>query len=83
MAVRLHPHAMEGLLDRGATEEEVKTTVNGGERFPARFGRTRFRKSFHFESTWQGNFYITKEVEAVAIAEGEDWLVITVVTRYY
>ena len=83
MVVRLHPHAMERLLERGATEEEVKTTVNAGERFPTRFGRTRFRKSFHFESTWQGNFYITKEVEAVVIAEGEDWLVITIVTRYY
>ena len=45
--------------------------------------RERILKSFHFESTWQGNFYITKEVEAVAIAEGEDWLVITIVTRYY
>ena len=83
MVVRLHPHAMERLRERGATEEEVKMAVETGERFPAKFGRTRFRQSFHFESTWQGNFYITKEVEVIAFAEGEDWLVITVVTRYY
>jgi hypothetical protein len=83
MVIHLHPHAMERLVERGATEEEVKTTVKTGERFPARFGRTRFRKSFRFESTWQKNFYSTKEVEAIAIAEGDDWLVITVVTRYY
>ena len=82
MVVRLHPHAMERLLERGATEE-VKTAVKTGERFPAKFGRTRFRQSFYFESTRQGNFYITKEVEVIAFAEGEDWLVITVVTRYY
>ena len=82
MNIYMHPHAMERLLERGATEEEVNMTIKTGERLPARLGRTRFRKSFHFGSTWRGSFYVTKEVEAVAIPEGEDWLVITVVTRY-
>ena len=27
MTVRLHPHALERLAERGATEEEVRTTV--------------------------------------------------------
>lgn len=83
MAVRLHPHAFERLVERGATEEEVWATVQEGESFQAKFGRTGFRKHFRFESTWQGRHYSSKEVEVYAVREGEDWLVITVVTRYY
>ena len=83
MTVRLHPHARERLSERGATEEEVRRTVESGEQFPAKFGRSGFRKSFRFESTWQGRFYDTKEVEAIAVREHEDWLVITVVTSYH
>lgn len=44
MVVRLHPHAVARLRERGGTEEEVRTTVRTGERFKARFGRTGFRK---------------------------------------
>jgi hypothetical protein len=83
MVVRFHPHALERLTERGTTEVEVEATVRTGEQFPAKFGRTGFRKTFRFESTWQERFYATKEVEAFAVRDGEDWLVITVVTRYY
>jgi hypothetical protein len=83
MAVRFHQHAVDRLAERGTTEAEVVATIQTGELFPARFARTGFRKAFEFESTWHGHFYVTKEVEAFAIREGQDWLVITVVTRYY
>ena len=83
MAVRLHPHALERLAERGTTEAEVVATVQAGEQFPAKFGRTGFRKAFLFASAWQGHFYSMKELEAIAVRDGEDWLVITVVTRYY
>lgn len=83
MIVRLHPHALERLAERGATEEEVRATVLGGESFPAKFGRTGFRRNFRFDSLWRGRHYAIKQVEAFAVREGEDWLVITVVTRYY
>jgi Domain of unknown function (DUF4258) len=36
--VRLHPHARERMEERGATEAEVRATVEQGERFPAKFG---------------------------------------------
>jgi len=32
---------------------------------------------------WLGRFYRTKQVHAIAVREGEDWLVITVVTKYF
>ncbi|MBI2559714.1 MAG: hypothetical protein HYW14_01085 [Planctomycetes bacterium] len=81
--VKLHPHAQERLLERGAIETEVITTVEKGECFPAKYGRTGFRRNFPFNSTWRGKHYATKQIEAYAVKEGKDWLVITIVTRYF
>ena len=82
MNVRLHPHAQERLTERGATETEVVITVETGERFPAKFGRTGFRKNFPFDGKWRDRQYATKQVEAYAVEE-DGWLVITVVVRYF
>lgn len=82
MAVRLHPHARERIAERGATEAEVCSTVEQGERFPAKFGRVGYRRNFPFGGTWRERRYATKQVEAYAVKEGEDWLVITVIVKY-
>lgn len=81
--VELHPHARERLSERGATEEEVVLTVNAGETFPAKFGRTGFRRNFSFDVVWKGKDYSTKQVEAYCVKEGKNWLVITVVTKFF
>lgn len=83
MNVRLHPHARNRLAERGATEEEVALTVRTGERFAAKFGRSGFRHNFSFAGRWRGRAYSTKQVEAYAVPESEDWLVITVVVKYF
>jgi hypothetical protein len=83
MAVRFHPHARERMGERGATEDEVIATVEQGEQFPAKFGRAGFRRNFPFDSEWRGEYYRTKQVETYAIQEGPDWLVITIITRYF
>ena len=82
MDVVLHPHAHIRLVERGATEAEVLETVREGERFPAKFGRTGFRRNFAFGKMWRGHEYATKQVEAYAVEE-HGWLVITVIVRYY
>ena len=81
--VRLHPHARERLQEHGATEEEIQATVAQGEQFLAKFGRPGFRRNFQFDQEWRGRHYRTKQVEAYAVQEGSDWLVITVITRYF
>jgi len=81
--VRLHPHAKERLIERGAAEDEVVRTVEGGETFPAKFGRTGFRRNFPYNAPWRGRHYTTKQIEAYAVNENNDWLVITIVTRYF
>ena len=83
MSVRLHPHARARLEERGATEEEVIVTIETGESFPAKFGRTGFRRNFAFGQLWKGRTYATKQVEAYAVKEGEEWLAITFVTRFF
>ncbi|MGH9435190.1 MAG: hypothetical protein ACRD06_04235 [Terriglobia bacterium] len=58
MNVALHPHAKQRMAERGATEREVISTVELGERFPAKFGRTGFRRNFAFGAEWLGHLYI-------------------------
>jgi hypothetical protein len=92
MSVRIHPHARQRMVERGATEAEIVATVERGEQFPAKFGRTGFRRNFVFEQTWRGHFYRTKQLEVVAVAEAESdqtrssangWLALTVIVRYF
>ena len=71
------------MAERGATEDEVRATVEQGEWFPARFGRTGFRRNFSFDNEWRGRHYRTKQIEVFAVQENADWLVITVITRYF
>ena len=83
MAVRFHPHARQGMIERGARESEVSSAVQHGERFEAKHGRAGFRRNFVFEGRWHGRFYRAKQIEAYAVQEGSDWLVITVIVRYF
>ena len=71
------------MAERGATEAEVVAAVREGERFPAKFGRTGFRRNFLFDGKWRGHRYGTKQIEAFAVKEGADWLVITVMVKYF
>jgi hypothetical protein len=57
-------------MERGATEDEVRATVEAGEQFPAKFGRVGFRRNFAFGAEWRGRTYATKQVEAYAASEG-------------
>jgi hypothetical protein len=74
---------MERLLERGASMDEVIRTVIEGETFPAKYGRSGFRRNFTFDAVWRGRHYETKQVEAVAVEEDGDWLVLTVITKYF
>jgi hypothetical protein len=83
MNVRLHPHAQQRLLERGATKDEVVATVRHGSRFPGKFGRTGFRRNFGFGGQWRTRYYANKQVLAYAVPERGGWLVITVITKFF
>ena len=80
---RIHNHAQERMIERGATESEVIATVEQGETFPGKYGRTGFRRNFPFNGSWRGKHYDTKQIEAYAVKEDKDWLVITVIVRFF
>ena len=82
MKVRLHSHAWDRLQERGATEEEVVATVQRGERFVAKHGRSGFRCNFSFDGEWNNKRYSTKQVEAYAVEE-DGWLVVTVIAKFF
>ncbi len=69
--------------ERGATEAEIEAAIRAGEHFPAKFGRQGFRRNFSFGGLWRGRSYGVKQIEVVAIYEDGDWLVITVVVKYF
>ena len=81
--IRFHPHARERLSERGATESEIIETILHGERFPAKFGRSGFRRNFQCEGEWRGQRYGTKQIEAYAVENDGGWLVITVLVKYF
>ena len=83
MKITLHPHAQERIQERGATEDEVTATVERGERFAAKHGRTGFRCNFPFDGEWSGRRYSTKQVEVYAIEEKAGWSVITVIVKLF
>ena len=84
MRVRLHPHAAQRLRERGATATEAKRTVRTGSRSPAKFGRTEFVARFPFGKMWLGKKYATKQVHAIAAPQGpDDWLIVTVIVKFF
>jgi hypothetical protein len=83
MRVDLHPHARERAIERGTTEAEIAATIEQGERFEAKFGRTGFRRNFGIQGIWRGKPFQTKQVEVYAVEENGGWLVITLLVKYF
>ncbi|MCL6476480.1 MAG: hypothetical protein K6U75_15685 [Firmicutes bacterium] len=71
------------MSERGATEEEVVTTVQEGEQFSAKFGRCGYRRNFAQSGTWRGRVYPTKQVEVYAAEEDVTIVVVTVIVKYF
>ena len=77
------PHSKSRMRERGATEKEIKLTVETGEKFTAKFGRTGFRRNFIFNKNWLGKFYKMKQLEVYTVKEGEDLIILTVIVKYF
>ncbi len=74
---------MQRMLERCASHDEVYETVTHGETFPAKFGRVGFRRNFSFDDDFRGKRYHSKQVEVFAVPEASDWVVVTVITRFF
>jgi len=58
-------------------------TIREGEQFPAKFARQGFRRNFPFKALWRGRRYHMKQVEVFATWEDDDWMVISVIVKYF
>ncbi len=81
--VRLHTHAAARLGERGATEAEAIATVKTGETYPAKNGRTAFRRNFRGPWEWRNRTFDTKQLEVYAVFEDGGWLVITALVKFF
>ena len=85
MAIKIHPHARERMLERGASEEEILRTIIEGDEFKAKFDRKGFRRNFPFNAVrkGKGKHCQTKQVEVYDVEEDDHIIVITVVVKYF
>jgi hypothetical protein len=81
--VRLSRHALQQMVERGATHEEVLEAIRSGEPVPAKRGRLGYRKNFQYERLWGGRYYAVKQVLAIVVEEQETLVVVTVYTFYF
>jgi hypothetical protein len=81
--IRLTTHALEQLVERGATEAEVREAIQRGVREPVKRGRFMVRLNFQYNSEWQGRFYAIKQVAPVVVEAQNEVVVVTVYTFYF
>jgi hypothetical protein len=81
--IRLTTHAIEQLVERGASEAEVREAIKRGAREPAKRGRFMVRLNFQYNSEWQGAFYAIKQVAPVVVEAQNEVVVVTVYTFYF
>jgi len=73
--IRLTRHALEQLVERGATEEEVTEAIRRGARERAKRGRFMYRLNFQYNAAWQGKYYAVKQVAPV-VGEAQNEIVV-------
>jgi len=71
-------HALDNMVDRGASKEEVELAIRTGECFPGKKGRLSFRKNFNYNAMWKGKSYQVKQVMPIVAEEYEIFVVVTV-----
>jgi hypothetical protein len=83
MTVAVHPHAVLRCEERGTNEDEIVQTVLKGDTFPAKHGRTGFRRNFPGRWLWRNRAFDTKQLEVYAVHEDGRWLAITVIVKFF
>ena len=81
--VEIHQHAIERMVERGITSDEIIETIGLGETYPAKFERTAFERDFEYNSKWMGKKYKIKQVEVIVVKEENKYVVVTVISRYF
>jgi Domain of unknown function (DUF4258) len=81
--IEFSKHALEQMIERGATEAEVRLAIEQGDTEPAREGRTMHRKNIDFGADWRGRHYRSKQVAPVVAKDGDKLIIVTVYVFYF
>jgi hypothetical protein len=82
MKIKFIEHAKERMIERGASEEEVKKVLFFGTDITAKKGRKAKDMIFPYEEKWIGRVYPQKKIVVVYKEEKDEALVITVKVFY-
>lgn len=82
MNIRIIPHALERARERGASEEEIRDTLENGFPIKVKHGRYGKAKIYDFNRLWSKKFYEQKRIEVIYTIEGDAIIVITVYVFY-
>jgi len=81
--VHFSRHALQQMIEPGATDDEVLEAIRSGEQVSAKRGRLGYRKNFQYERLWGGRYYPIKQVLAIVVEEPQTLVVVTVYTFYF
>ena len=82
MIVQIEPHTLQRAIERGATEDEIKDTLEKGVNILARQGRLGKSKTFAFNKERNGKYYEQKKLEVYYTIEQQRIITITVYVFY-
>ncbi len=69
-------------MERGVTEQEVRTVLETGRSYLVRGGRKGKELAFPFSGVWRGRRYLHKLVRVIYYEQGDDMVVVTAVAQY-
>ncbi len=81
--IRFSADSLHRMLIRGATQEEVIESINGGNWLLAGFDRLESRTDFTYNELWNGRRYMTKRVRPIIVEEESEIVIVTVYTYFF
>jgi hypothetical protein len=82
MNIRIDPHTLARLSERGIAEDEIRDVLLNGEDIPAKAGRKGKAMVYPYRRERLGKFYEHKRVEVIYVQE-EDTLVTVTAYAFY
>ncbi|MCL4267226.1 MAG: DUF4258 domain-containing protein [Anaerolineae bacterium] len=82
MNVQIDPHTLERIIERGATEDEIRDVIENGHPVSARHGRLAKAKVYDYKQERHGRYYEQKRVEVIYVVENDMVITVTAYVFY-
>ena len=82
MKIQIEPHTLQRAIERGASEAEIKDTIETGINILAKSGRSGKSKIYSFGKIRNGISYEEKKIEVFYVMEQQTIITVTVYVFY-